>query len=88
MPTPRTSLREHLFHDLFIAVFRPTAHLLLQLYLIEVRRVEMREGILGRPRTAATDEEEQDPYQNRINQSEPRAEIQAGSLNRMDEVDH
>ena len=91
MPPPRTSLTEHLLHDLFIQVFRATAHLLLQLYLIEVRRVERREeGILGRRRTAATDEEEEeeDPYQNLINQIEPRAESQAGSVQRRGEVDH
>ena len=55
MPPPRTSLTEHLLHDLFLQVFRATAHLLLQLYLREFRRFERREeGILGRRRTAAT----------------------------------
>ena len=77
MPPPRTRLTEHLLHDLFIQVFLQTAHLLLQLYLIEVRRVARPEGILGRRRKATTDEEEEedeDSYQNLINQIEPRAE--------------
>ena len=90
MPAPRTSLTEHLLQDLFIQVFRATANLLLQLYLLEVRLVERREeGILARRRTAATDEEEEeDPYQNIINLIEPRAGSQADSVQRRDEVDH
>ena len=89
-PAPRRSLREHLLHDVFIHIFPATAHLLLQLYLLEVRRVKRRvEGILGRRMKAATEEEEkEEPYQTHINQIEPGDESQAGAIQRRDEVDH
>ena len=88
MPPPRTSLAEKLLRDLIIQVFRTTAHLLFQIYLAEVRRVESQEdGILSRLRVAATDEEE-DPYQNLFSRPNPRPETQSEPEQRRDGIAH